>query len=325
VAVNCCVLPGAIETFAGVTAIDDRTAPEIVKLAPLLFWPPTLTTTLPVVAPFGTVTVMLVALQLVAVAATPLNFTVLVPCVAPKFVPVIVTEAPTDPEVGLRVVIVGVATVSVKFTPLLTWPPTVTTTLPVVAPLGTVTVMLVALQLVAVAATPLNFTVLVPCVAPNFVPVIVTTVPTTPVFGLKLLILGPDVPPPPVAARNVATCAVHPPFAAAVHDPATAPALPWISYSVASHDVGVLLIIVNPLPAVGLLTFSRSPKVSSPPLPVVTLPLVGFAAVPSCCAPWSNGLVVAAPDHSWQFIASYPPAIPDVPVIVTFPALLFAI
>ena len=38
---------------------------------------------------------MLVALQLVAVATVPLNVTVLVPCVAPKFVPVTVTEAPT--------------------------------------------------------------------------------------------------------------------------------------------------------------------------------------------------------------------------------------
>ena len=46
----------------------------------------------------GTGTTMLVALQLVGVAAVPLNFTVLVPCVAPKFVPVIVTDVPTGPE-----------------------------------------------------------------------------------------------------------------------------------------------------------------------------------------------------------------------------------
>ena len=73
-----------------------------VKLAPLLACPPTVTTTLPVVAPAGTGTTMLVALQLVGVATVPLNVTVLVPCVAPKFVPVIVTEVPTSPEVGLR-------------------------------------------------------------------------------------------------------------------------------------------------------------------------------------------------------------------------------
>jgi hypothetical protein len=50
---------------------------------------------------------MLVALQLVGVPAVPLNFTVLVPCVDPKFVPVIVTEAPTAPEFGDRLVMFG--------------------------------------------------------------------------------------------------------------------------------------------------------------------------------------------------------------------------
>jgi len=62
---------------------------------------------------------------------------------------------------------VGVGTVTVKTTELLAWPPTVTTTFPVVAPLGTGTAMLVALQLVGVAAIPLKVTVLLPCVVPN--------------------------------------------------------------------------------------------------------------------------------------------------------------
>jgi len=75
-----------------------------VKPTPLLATPPTVTTTLPVVAPFGTGATTLVALQLVGV---PLNVTVLVPCVPPKFVPVIVTNAPTGPEVGERLAIVG--------------------------------------------------------------------------------------------------------------------------------------------------------------------------------------------------------------------------
>jgi hypothetical protein len=42
---------------------------------------------------------MLVALQLVGVPAVPLNVTVLVPWVAPKFAPVIVTGVPTPPDV----------------------------------------------------------------------------------------------------------------------------------------------------------------------------------------------------------------------------------
>ena len=87
---------------------------------------------------FGTCTVMLVALQLVGVAAVPLNVTELVPCVPPKLVPVIVTEEPTGPEVGFKLVMVGV---TVKRAELLATPPTVTTTLPVVAPVGTGTTM----------------------------------------------------------------------------------------------------------------------------------------------------------------------------------------
>jgi hypothetical protein len=57
--------------------------------------------------------------------------------------------------------------------------------------------MLVALQLVGVAAVPLNFAVLVPCVAPKFAPAIVTGVPAAPDVGLKLAMLaGGGFPPP---------------------------------------------------------------------------------------------------------------------------------
>jgi len=109
--------------------------------------------------------------------------------VAPKFVPVIVTEVPTGPAVGKRLVMLG-GTKTVKGTPLLARPPTVTTTFPVFAPLGTGTTMLVALQLVGVAAVPLKVTVLVPCEAPKLVPVIVTEVPTGPAVGERLVRLG---------------------------------------------------------------------------------------------------------------------------------------
>jgi hypothetical protein len=87
-----------------------------VKLTPLLAAPPTVTTTLPVVAPVGTGAAMLVALQFVAVAATPLNVTALVPCVAPKFAPLIVTDVPTAPDVGFRLVMLGTAAVLLTFT-----------------------------------------------------------------------------------------------------------------------------------------------------------------------------------------------------------------
>jgi len=72
-----------------------------------------------------------------------------------------VTEVPNGPEVGLRPVIVGVG-ITAKVTPLLARPPTVTTTFPVVAPVGAVTTMLAALQLVGAAGVPLKATVLAP-------------------------------------------------------------------------------------------------------------------------------------------------------------------
>ena len=102
---------------------------------------------------------MEVAVQLVGVAVVPLNVTVLLPWVLPKVVPAIVTEVPATPEGGDRLVMCGV---TVKLTALLATPPTVTTTLPVVAPLGTGTTMEAALQLVGVAAVPLKVTVLLP-------------------------------------------------------------------------------------------------------------------------------------------------------------------
>jgi hypothetical protein len=104
---------------------------------------------------------MVVAFQLVGAAGVPLNVIELVPWVAPKFAPVMVIGVPTEPDVGFRLVMLG-GTVTVKLTPLLACAPTVTTTLPVVAPAGTGTVMLVALQAVGVPVVPLNVTVLVP-------------------------------------------------------------------------------------------------------------------------------------------------------------------
>lgn len=50
---------------------------------------------------------MLVLLQLDEPAGVPLKVMVLLPCVAPKLVPVIVKELPIGPEAGLRLVIVG--------------------------------------------------------------------------------------------------------------------------------------------------------------------------------------------------------------------------
>jgi hypothetical protein len=241
-----------------------------VKLTPLLATAPTVTTTFPVLAQVGTGTMMLVALQLVAVAATPLNLTVLVPCVVPKLVPVIVTAAPTSPEVGFKLVMVGAGEVTVKLTPLLAVPPTVTTTFPVVPPAGTGTTMLVALQVVGVAATPLNVTVLVPCVVPKLVPVIVTAAPISPEVGFKLVIAGAG----RVTVKLTPLLAVPP--AVTTTFPLAAPVGTGTTMLVAFQLVGV--------PVVPLKVTVLAPCVAPKFVPVIvtavpTIPVVGFKLV----------------------------------------------
>jgi hypothetical protein len=65
---------------------------------PVVDAPFTTTATLPVVAPPGTGTAMLVSLQLDGVAGTPLKVTL--PCEDPKPVPLMVTDVPALPCVG---------------------------------------------------------------------------------------------------------------------------------------------------------------------------------------------------------------------------------
>lgn len=176
---------GEIFVMLGMVPIENPTA--------LLDTPATVTITPPDVVPLGTGATILVTLQLVGDAVVPLNITVLVPCVVPKFIPAIVTDVPIAPDGGDKLVILGAA-VTVKFTPLLGTPRTVTTTVPVVAPFGTDVAMFVALQLVGVAAIPLNATKLsIPCVTPKLVPVIVTAVPIEPDVTDKLAMLGAPV------------------------------------------------------------------------------------------------------------------------------------
>lgn len=92
--------------------------------------------------------------------AVPLNFT----CVAPlRAEPLMTTLAPTTPDVGVKLLTVGV-TVTVKVPGLVPVPAAVVTeTLPVVAPLGTVAVIELSVQLlIAIARVPLNETLLEP-------------------------------------------------------------------------------------------------------------------------------------------------------------------
>src|SRR5258705_3675089 len=101
-----------------------------------------------------------------------------------------VTASPTAPDAGASLLIFDAP---MQVTPLLACPLTVTTTFPVVAPAGTGAAMLVAFQLLGVAAVPLKLTVLLPSVAPNVLPLMVTASPTAPDAGARLLIFGATV------------------------------------------------------------------------------------------------------------------------------------
>src|SRR5256885_931499 len=279
------LVPCVAQKFAPLMVMEVPTRPEVgfkvlmlgpgvvvtVKLTALLATPPTVTTTLPVVAPVGTGATMLVALQLVGVAATPLNLIELVPCVAPKLAPAIVTDVPTTPDVGFKLVRLGAGVITVKLTPLLPTPPTVTTTLPVVAPVGTGATMLVALQLVGVAATPLNLIVLVPCVAPKLAPAIVTDVPTTPDVGFKLVKLG----------AGVVTVKVTPLLApASVRE---LPTTPEVVFKLVRLGAGVKTVKVTPLlatPPTVTTTLPVLAPLGTGATMLVALQLVGAAATP---------------------------------------------
>ena len=165
--------------------IEGRT----VKLRPLLAIPPTVTTTVPVVAPGGTDATMLVALKFDGIVAVPLKLTEIAARAFPKFAPVIVIGVPTGPDAGFRLVMLG-GGITAKTAPLLAMPPTVTTTFPVAAPMGTGATMFVALQLVGVTTVPLNATVLVPCTGPKFAPLIATGAPIIPDVGFRLVMVG---------------------------------------------------------------------------------------------------------------------------------------
>jgi hypothetical protein len=99
------------------------------------------TLTAPLVAPAGTVALSCVPLMTVNAAAVPLNATVVAP---PRFEPLIVTAAPTEPLVGEKLVIDGVAGAAVtsNVSAELAVPPEVVTPIvPVVALAGTVAVI----------------------------------------------------------------------------------------------------------------------------------------------------------------------------------------
>jgi len=138
----------------------------------------------PVDAAAGTVAVMEVALEVKAVTGTPLMARFVI---VPKFVPVMVTEAPTAPLAGLNPVKAGVCR-TVKSVALIRLIPLVVKDIfPVDAPAGTVAVMDVALEVKAVTGTPLMARFVI---VPKFVPLMVTDEPGAPFEGLNPVSVG---------------------------------------------------------------------------------------------------------------------------------------
>lgn len=157
-----------------------------VKLVDVVAVPSSVVTVMgPLVVPKGTVVVTVPELFTVNVATLPPNAT---PLASVKFVPVIVTPVPTVPLAGVKEVMAGVTVkrVVVFKGPL---PGVVTVMGPVVAPAGTVVVIVPEGLTVKVAATPLNETPVAPV---KVVPIIVTAAPTGPKVGENGLKLMPS-------------------------------------------------------------------------------------------------------------------------------------
>jgi len=178
------VLPPAVTVWEEGEAPKANGADVTVKLAALVAVPSSVVIAMgPVTAPTGTVVVIVPELLTVNVAALPANETAVAPV---KFVPLIVTPAPNEPVAGVKEAMAGITVKRVVVTkgPL---PDVVTVMGPVVAPAGTVVVIVPEGLTVKAAGTPLNETAVAPVK-----PVIVTLVPAGPKVGANGLKLIPS-------------------------------------------------------------------------------------------------------------------------------------
>jgi hypothetical protein len=180
-----------IMPLVGLNDVIAKPPAVTVKLVALVAVPPGVVTAIcPVVAPPGTVAVIWVFESTVKVASVLLNITADAPR---KPVPVTCTEVPTGPLVGSNEVIVGTGeAVTVKFVALVAVPSAfVTEIAPVVAPAGTVAVIVCVLLIVKVAETPSNRTAVTSGSGPlKLSPAISTGVPTGPLVGVNDEMVG---------------------------------------------------------------------------------------------------------------------------------------
>src|SRR5262249_30937908 len=157
---------------------ERRTQGNTVKFVALVAVPPGVATAiLPVVAPAGTVAVILMELLTVKVAAAPLIVT---DEALRKVFPLMITLAPARPEAGEKLLMVG----GTWKLPALEPEPArlVTLILPVAAAEGTVAVIFVDELIVKVAEAVLKTTAVA---VSKLVPVMTTVVPGTPLPGVN--------------------------------------------------------------------------------------------------------------------------------------------
>jgi len=179
-----------------VIVMQEEATVKSVALVPVAT--PVVTVIFPVVAATGTTALIWVGLAPeVMVAVVPLNLTV--PGLvdeSKRFVPVIVTDVPTCPQVGVNEVMVGAQVpglATVKFVELVaTGRSPLSTT---IGPVPVVPVLTVALS--SVPETTKKFAAAVPAIVTlvtagfvKFVPVTVTTQPTGPLVGVNDVIVG---------------------------------------------------------------------------------------------------------------------------------------
>lgn len=115
---------------------------------------------------------------------------------------------------------------TVNITGLLSAPPTVTITFPVVAAAGTVAVMLLELQEPMVAPAPLKVTVLEPWLPPKFAPAITMVEPAAPKLGDRFVITGDD--PEGIAGLILTATSLNTPSVALKLTVSHAPALSFV-------------------------------------------------------------------------------------------------
>ncbi len=128
-----------------------------VKIDPeVMVTPLTVIDIAPVDAPTGTAVAIVVVVNEVTAAVVPLND---IAGVVLKFVPVMMTIAPTAPLVGLKLVTVGVDRITKLLVLKTVTPLTVTEILPEVEPAGTKAVMLLVVEAVIMAVVLLNLTI----------------------------------------------------------------------------------------------------------------------------------------------------------------------